>query len=346
MGSIIKRGSVFQAKIRRKGLPIIAGTFDSVKEAKEWLSQTENKVKKGQYVQEQQPEKTTLYELIEQYKCQRLPQLKNEEKDSIMLSRLQRDPMARLTLDCLSPSVLVQFRDKRLAQGLANSSVVRDLAQISAVINYGRKDLLIEMSNPVSGIRRPRLGKGRDRRLSAEEQERLLYELKSHSLEDDRDDGKKYRSGCLNEWILPIVKFAIATAMRKSEILKLKWADVDLEKRVALLFDTKNGTDRGVPLSSAAVQILRSLPKEEEGDNTDYVFKTTSEAVKKAFERARKRAMLDDLRFHDLRHEATSRIANKLPNVVELSSVTGHKSLAMLQRYYHPRAEDLALKLG
>ena len=76
------------------------------------------------------------------------------------------------------------------------------------------------------------------------------------------------------------------------------------------------------------------------------VFKTTADALKKAWDRACTAAGLDDLHFHDLRHEATSRLAERLHNVIELSAVTGHKDLRMLKRYYHPRAEDLAKKLG
>jgi integrase len=76
------------------------------------------------------------------------------------------------------------------------------------------------------------------------------------------------------------------------------------------------------------------------------VFPITANALKLAFERAVKRAGIEDLHFHDLRHEATSRLAEKLPNVIELAAVTGHKDLRMLKRYYHPRAEDLARKLG
>jgi integrase len=345
MGSIIKRDTVFQGKIRRKGLPVISQTFDTKQEAQNWLDDTEYKIRHGQYIDTRRADTTTFYELIDLYIEKRLPHLKSEIKDTYMLERLKREPMARLTLTKLTPAILVAYRDKQLADGKKGASVVRNLAVISAVINFGRKDLLIEMSNPVSSIRRPKSERGRDRRLSEEEQERLFHELADHNGADDREDGLNYRHGCKNEWVLPMVKFALETAMRRAEMLKMKWVDVDLERRVVKLFDTKNGDDRLVPLSTAAVQILRGLPREA-WDKSDSVFCTTEPSVKKAFERARKRALLDDFRFHDLRHEATSRMASKLPNLVELSAVTGHKTLAMLGRYYHPRAEDLALKLG
>ena len=130
--------------------------------------------------------------------------------------------------------------------------------------------------------------------------------------------------------------------MRRSELLALRWTDVYLSERFVQLHDTKNGESREVPLSTQAGVVLRNLPHHESG----YVFPITGDAVKKAFTRAVQRAEISDFHFHDLRHEATSRIAEKLDNVLELSSVTGHKTLSMLKRYYHPRASALARKLG
>jgi integrase len=129
--------------------------------------------------------------------------------------------------------------------------------------------------------------------------------------------------------------------MRQGEILSLEWKNVDLERRVARLPITKNGDGRDVPLSPKAVAILRSIPRSLDGR----VFPITVGALQTAWKFAVKRAGINDLHFHDLRHEATSRLAEILPNVVELSAVTGHKDLRMLKRYYHPKAEDLARKL-
>jgi integrase len=72
----------------------------------------------------------------------------------------------------------------------------------------------------------------------------------------------------------------------------------------------------------------------------------THEVVSQAFNRARKQAGIENIRFHDLRRTAITKLAERLPNLVELSAVSGHKSLAMLKRYYHPNPQQLALKLG
>jgi len=122
----------------------------------------------------------------------------------------------------------------------------------------------------------------------------------------------------------------------------LQWSDVDLKKRTAHLPTTKNGEARTVPLSSRSVTVLDALPRNLDGR----VFGTTYEGIHQAFVRACKRAGIDDLRFHDLRHEATSRFFEKGLNPMQVSAVTGHKTLQMLKRYTHLKAEDLAKMLG
>jgi integrase len=143
--------------------------------------------------------------------------------------------------------------------------------------------------------------------------------------------------------------------MRRGEILSLRWENIRLADQVALLPMTKNGQPRTVPLSKQAVQILNSLPRSLYGS----VFPVTENCLKLGFVRAVKRAkahyaadggtdrrMLTDLRFHDLRHIAVTRLANKLSNIMELAAVSGHSDIRMLKRYFHPKAEDLAKKLG
>ena len=250
------------------------------------------------------------------------------------------DPVTRYKLAALSPLVLADWRDRRLAAGCKPATVRRELGIISAVINWARKELMFAIENPVAAVRLPAPGKARERRLDADEEQRLLAALEYRP--GGRPDGKRYREGTRNPWVKPLVQLALETAMRRGELLSLRWENVDLEKRVALLPETKNGEARKVPLSSGAVEILKSLPRSLDGR----VFPVSANALKLAWARATRRAGLKDLHFHDLRHEATSRLAEKLPNVIELSAVTGHKDLRMLKRYYHPRAEDLAKKLA
>jgi integrase len=148
--------------------------------------------------------------------------------------------------------------------------------------------------------------------------------------------------GKRNIWMTPLVLLALETAMRRGELLALKWEDIDLGQRTATLWETKNGQTRVAPLSTQAIKILKELPRSIDGR----VLPIKGCAVSKAWDVAVVRAQLQDFRFHDLRHMAITQMAKKLPNMIELSAVSGHKSLSMLKRYYHPKAADLAKKLG
>ena len=132
--------------------------------------------------------------------------------------------------------------------------------------------------------------------------------------------------------------------MRRGGILSLTWENVHLERRYVHLPDTKNGDSRDVPLSPQALELLRDLPRNIVEDQV--VFPLHFEALKSLWRRACSRAGISDLRFHDLRHDATSRFFEKGLNVMEVAAITGHKDLRMLQRYTHLRAEELALKLN
>jgi integrase len=185
------------------------------------------------------------------------------------------------------------------------------------------------MTNPVPFVKKPPSPQGRNKTLTNDELERLFKACTP-----------RVKNG--NIWVLPIVKFALASAMRRGEILGLRWHEVDFQKRTAHIPLTKNGTSRTVPLSSEALAILQSLPRSLDGQ----VFPVNGPNLSVIFDKARKLAKLDDFHFHDLRHMAITRMADRLPNVIELAAVSGHKNLSMLKRYYHPNPEALAEKLG
>jgi len=130
--------------------------------------------------------------------------------------------------------------------------------------------------------------------------------------------------------------------MRRGEIVSLRWQDVNLSSRVAILRDTKNGDDRAVPLSTKAIETLSLEPRH----TTGRVFPIRGDSITQAFDRVCKKAGIENLRFHDLRHEATSRLFEFGLGIMEVSAVTGHKDLAMLKRYTHLKAGNIAAKLG
>lgn len=339
MATIRKKGDCqWHVQIRRKGYPHQTRTFTTRADAEKWARQVETELDKGIFVDRSEAEKNTLHDVLKRYRDEISPTKRGADIEKLRINTiLKHYDLVATKMAALSSKVLAGWRDERL-KSVSGSTVNRELNILSAVINQARKEWGIHVDNPVALIRRPQSEKGRERRLELGE-ERLLLEALELS---ERDQNGRLTSGTRNIYVKPLVLLALETAMRRGELLSLRWENVDLKKRVACLPETKNGETRNVPLSSCAVEILENLPRSIDGR----VFPTTEDALKKAFSRARERAKINDLHFHDLRHEATSRLAEKLANVIELAAVTGHKDLRMLKRYYHPRAEDLAKKLG
>lgn len=338
MATIRQRGNRVEVQIRRKGWPTVSETFPDKTSAREWATVIEAEMVRGVFMDRSEAERNTLGDLFDRYLRDVSPAKKGASSESYRLRSLRRDAISEYKVAALTGKVLAEWRDRRL-KAVTGSTTNRDLGLISHVINVARKEWGVNVENPVAMIRRPPESKGRNRRLSGDEEQRLLKELEPSSR---ADSGAYQPGGVRNLLVRSIVELAIETAMRRSELLALRWQDVHLVDRYVRLRDTKNGEARDVPLTRRAVQVLEALQRDQDGP----VFPTTADAVKKVFERAVKRAGLGDLHFHDLRHEGTSRLAEKLDNVLELSAVTGHKTLSMLKRYYHPRAKDLARKLG
>ena len=179
---------------------------------------------------------------------------------------------------------------------------------------------MASLVNPVSQIRRPRNPESRERRLQLGELEKILEHTDSPMLG-------------------PVVRFALETGMRRGEIVAMQWEHVDAKKRTLRIPETKTGKSRTVPLTTEALRILNDLPRRLDGSIWGM---TDPHTMTRAFERACKRAKISDLTFHDLRHEATSRFFEKGLNPMQVAAITGHKTLQMLKRYTHLKAEDLA----
>lgn len=325
MASIRKRGNSWQARVARKGFPPETRTFRSKTEAQEWCRETESSMDRGSHV-DRRSAQDPLCELLKRYRGSVSPLKRGARDEAIRISALERTRMAGLALENVTPGVVAAFRDARLKQ-CKPETVIRDLAVLSSIFNHARREWGYAIQNPVALVRKPPAGRGRERVLCADEEKALLH----------------YAQGAdrRNPLMAPLLVLALETGMRRGELLSLRWNDIDLVRRTALLRTTKNGQSRRVPLSSRAVNVLLEVPQLE-----PTVFPWGVAALHKAFRRLCTRAGIQDLRFHDLRHTATSRLATKLPNVIELSAVTGHQSLQMLKRYYHPTAEALAEKIG
>jgi integrase len=335
MSAIRKRAGKWQARVQRRGFPEQSKTFLTRDDAERWSRAIEREMDLGVYSPEPIANQQKLGELIKRYREEVTPLKRGADTEIFRLKGIEARPVANLFFTKLKASDIAKHRDDRLRE-VSPSTVNRELDDLSSLFNHARKEWGIRVENLVAQIRRPPRGKSRDRVLDIDEELHLMS-----ALEGGRNAKGQFIHGTRNPWIKPLVLLALETAMRRGELLALRWNDVDLVRRTAYLELTKNGDSRVVPLSQKAIEVIKGLPKSTNGR----VFPISATALRKAFERACETANILDLRFHDLRHTATTRISNKIPNLVELAAITGHKDVRMLARYYHPRAEALALKL-
>jgi integrase len=327
MASFRHRGDKWQARVIRDGYPYQTKTFETKAEAEKWARALESEIDKGQFASINEAQRNTLGDLIARYLAEVTPTMKGAAEDKIRLKAIMRKPIARWSMANLSAARIAAYRDERL-QEVSAGTVIRELAYLSAIINHARREWGINVPNPVQMVRKPQSPQARSRVLTDEEVSKLLLALEP--------------TGRRSHWTKPAVQLALATAMRRGELLSLRWEHIDLQGRTAFLPDTKNGDSRTVPLSSVAVQVLAELPRHISG----VVIPVKYFTLEAAFKRGVRRSGLDGVRFHDLRRTAITRMAERLPNVIELAAVSGHKSLMVLKRYYRPTAAVLAQKLG
>ncbi len=347
MASIRKRGKSWHAQVIRRGYRPVFRSFSTKLDADAWARQIESEMDRGVFVSRVQAERTTLDELIERYISEVVPKHRGAESERLRLTMLGRSDLAARFVATLQPQDFAAYRDKRL-RVRKPATVHRELGLLQQVIEQARREWGIVLpDNPVRLVARPKFNNSRDRLLAP------AVDLASANDVDRLSEEERLLIACgtgqdqaRTPWLRPIVELALATAMRQGELLGLQWRHVNLKGEegigTAFIPVSKNGYSRTVPLSKKAVKILEALPRSIDGR----VFPITRNALKLAWKRAIKRACIEDLTFHDLRHDAITRIAQTLTNILELARVTGHRDLQMLQRYYHPRPEELAKKLG
>lgn len=329
MGTIQSRPhGKFIARVRKKGFPAQSRTFLTRADARRWITETEAAMSRACFVDTSVALKMTLGEALSRYAAEVTPKKRGAAIEAIRLAAMGRDRIAAYSLANITPQVLAQWRDRRLLS-VSGSTVNRDINLLRHVLRVAEVDWGAVMPlHPVELLRRPRSSPGRERRLSVAEQSLLLHACRSARV----------------TWLAPFVELLVHTAMRRGELLAMRWEWIDLTKGVVTVpaAATKTERLRSVPLSPRPLAILRSMQR-----SSGPVFgDITANAVKLAWQRAVARAGLPDLHMHDLRHEATSRLFEVGLSSVEVASVTGHRTLAMLQRYTHLDAAKIAQKLA
>lgn len=321
MATFRKRGNNWQALVRKKGQAPISKTFTLKSNAQTWAKTIESELERGIYIDRTLAEQTTFLETIDRYQREVASNLKSFTKIKSRLKHLRKH-LGKYSLSTITSTQLATYRDMRLNH-VGAESVRSELGLINRILKISNNEWGILLPYGIPAVSKPKTPQGRDRRLIDDEQQRLIYSLR------------------LNSEMQLIVLFAIETAMRRGEIVSILWSDIDLIKRTLSIPFTKTDIARTIPLSTKAITILNKLPRRI--DNK--VFSLKPDSITQAFDRACKRAEIQNLRFHDLRHEATSRLFEMGLNIMEAASITGHRDLRMLNRYTHIRPELLAKKL-
>lgn len=330
----------WNAQVRRRGWPPVARTFRLKREAQEWAASIEHDMRLGLFARRDQAESTTVKDALDRYLVEVTPTKKpNTQKGHHSQAKALKSYFGEYSVAAVTAELVAKYRDKRLyGDGRAANTARVELALLSHVYETAIREWGFGlMANPVRAIRWPSPGPGRDRRLSPDEEQRLLRAADQRS----------------NPMLGYMIRFALQTAMRASEIRGLRRGDVDLTRRIARLKDTKNNDSRTVPLTREAVKIVGAVLDHPSRNGSDVIFfgEPGRDGIRRGYEykpswrRLKQKVGLHDLRFHDLRHEAVSRLVERGLGDQEVAAISGHKSMQMLRRYTHLRAEDLVERL-
>jgi integrase len=354
MATLVKTPSgTWKAVIRKSGFPATAKTFRTKRDAEDWARRAEDEMVRGVYIKRAPSERMTVAAALSRYLTEVSPykRPKSAESDALHSKPLIQH-LGKYSLAALSPEIIAKYRDDRLsgqdrkdAKGRPSPrprsphTVRLDLALLGHMFNTAIKEWGIGLTyNPVQSIRRPAPPPGRERRLNATEEVRLMAAVNAHS----------------NPMLAWIVRIALETGMRSSEIITLHRTQIDLKRRIVQLIETKNTLPRTVPLTNAATETFQqALVNPARPIDTDLIFfgepgkdgKRRPYNFNKVWLTIKSEVGLKDFRFHDLRHEAVSRFVEGGLSDQQVAAISGHKSMQMLRRYTHLRAEDLVGEL-
>ncbi len=322
--------TVWQAQILRQGYPPQYRTFDTKGEADAWGRHVEAGMDSGSWRDRSEGDQTTVAQALERYLLEITPGKSpaNQKSEQSRIKGLRQSPVGRIALSRLTGKDVADHIRWRQGAGVAAATVHHDLRQISHLYTVARSSWgMSYLVNPVplAKTARPKLPPGRERRLEPGEEERLL-------------DVASPELGA-------VIRFALATAMRQGEVASLRWDQVDLRRRSVTLgaTGTKSRTSRSVPLSPVALDVLQSIPRRIDGR----VFGMSGNAIRQAWKRVLHKTGITGLTFHDLRHEAISRLFEDTDlDIMEIRAISGHKTLQMLARYTHLRTHRLADRLA
>lgn len=330
MATFTKRGDKWFVQIRRKGFATACRSFRQKSDADEWARFMEVRADRGELPT---PVKVLdsykLHDILLRYRDEISVKKRSHNTEKHILNALMRQPFTSLSLAEITAAKFCDYRDMRL-KVVKPGTIRRELAIMRHAFDVAEREWNIPLrENPLKKLAKIKPQAGRSRRLSDEE-----YQAIQKAAETTR-----------NPYIMPMIRFAIATGMRRGEMLRIRWTDIDLAAKTLHIEVTKNGHARTIPLSSHALAVLDGL-RSRKDKKEQRVFPMSNNAFKLAWQRLRDRTGIEDLHFHDLRHEAISRFVERGLSVPEVALISGHRDYRMLFRYTHLKPESLVNKLG
>jgi integrase len=328
MASIRRRKGKWQAQVRRQGHRQLARSFIHRRDAEAWARQAEAELDRAALpVDPRKLKALTFGELLERYAAEVTPRKRGAYAEMSRVRLLRGAAIYRVGLAQLTANHIEDYLRGRQST-VCGETARKDGILIRQVIASASWLWGIKLgSNPALQVKLPPPSNPRTRRLSPSDHEKLRQAL------------ARTRS----PFVAAAIDLALHTGMRRGELLAARWSDLDLEQRTLRLAMTKNGHPRTIPLAPEAMETIKGLRAMAVGER---ILPISANALRLAWERLKRRAGIEDLRFHDLRHEAISRLFEKGLNVPEVAVMSGHRDPRMLFRYTHPRPEDIARKLA
>jgi len=328
MATIRKRMDRWQVQVRRQGQRSLTKTFGLRKDAEAWARHIEVQADRNELPQSKHDPKlldgVTLGDLVRRYIDEVCSKKRSYAVEQVVLEAFLRHPLCKKPVLQITTRDFAAYRDERL-QSIKSNTLGRQLTPIRHLFEVAKTDWDLPIrDNPVASLCLEKGDTARERRLRAGEWDRLVEAARTRK----------------NPNVLPVMRFALATAMRRGEILGMQWDHLDGDNRSLLIPQTKNGHARIIPLSQEALSIL-----EYGSCNSSSVFPISANAFRLSWQRIKTIAEVDDLRFHDLRHEAISRFFEMGLSVPEVALISGHRDARMLFRYTHPMVQAVGAKL-
>ncbi|MDP5208124.1 site-specific integrase [Microbulbifer sp. 2205BS26-8] len=324
MATFIRRGKTWRAQVRLRGQSASA-TFDSKRQAQEWAQDIEYQIRQGTYGK---PNAGTFGDLMKRFAESVSPSRAGARWEAVRLKKLLKDPISQIFLSELKTQHFAEFRDRRLTT-VSSGAVNREINLLSAVCRYALREWHLLDHHPIQGLERPRNPRPRDRRINEQEIDRLCTAL----------DWREMAPQTYRQEVAWAFLVALETAMRLGEILALTRDDLDIPGRYVTVQNSKNGDKRHIPLSRRAVELFQMVEDRSRG-----FLRVGRDMASAMFRRARIDVEIDDLRFHDTRHEALTRLARKL-DVLDLARMVGHRDPRSLMIYYNATATEIASRL-